>query len=96
MTDKERIEELGKEKIIRKNLLSLSHEDLAELTLQYMCECKLYRTEQNSKAVEALEKVKETIDLNKSNFYRNVHIISAEFILKKIDQIIKEYGGKNE
>lgn len=90
MTDKEAIYELEKEVVyLNKHIKSMRKE---------------FSDNQNAKAVEALEQIKDKID-KRNNGTRNGHS-SVEFkdgyssccceISGSIDQLIKEYGGKNE
>lgn len=73
--------------------LELVNKNFTEFTIK---ECKFRKTlnnYQNIKAVEALEKVKEIFSYAQ---YHRMLMINTYKLDKIVDNLIKEYGGKNE
>ena len=88
VADKKRIEERKKEKVIKNNLLSLSHEDLVELTLQYMFECRVNKNAQNIQTVEVLKDVSRcATECGQDDYFHYDNFQSY------IQDLIKKFGG---
>lgn len=99
MTDKERIEELRKNKFQTIQFLqTLPKEHIIDLLLEYRAERNLFEYAQNQKAVEALKKVKTEIERKLDAFTvseMRMHCgLFAFWIENEIDNLIKELGGK--
>ena len=96
MTDKERIEELEKEvpyyetELYRETCEEVDNADgydnLVRDIMDYKIFIKELKNNQNQKAVEALEKVKELLNNEEFMVFRTPEMV--------IEQLIKEYGGK--
>ncbi len=110
MTDKERIEELGKTPYYKTELYKETceevdnadgYDDFVRNIMDYKNTIKELENNQNAKAVEALQKVKEKLNGVKREYIspfalNRVCAVRIDLVNDKIDKLIKEYGGKNE